>query len=129
MRTKHCPVMSRCCCALGSSPQYSKGSYIPVFPTEDRQSVWRGRIAETSDNVVTMGITSSPECIVGKYMIYIGVVTPYGIRRTKRDPSTDVYILFNPWSPGLTFLPFWEKLPYVTLDHKTSHKMTQNFRN
>ncbi|XP_051555128.1 coagulation factor XIII A chain-like [Myxocyprinus asiaticus] len=83
---------------IGPSPQYSKGTYIPVFPTEDRQSIWRGRIIETNDNVVTMGITASPECIVGKYMIYIGVETPYGVRRTKRNPSTDIYILFNPWS-------------------------------
>ncbi|KAA0722821.1 Coagulation factor XIII A chain [Triplophysa tibetana] len=83
---------------MGSSPQYSKATYIPVFPNEERKSVWRGRIIETNDNVVTMGIIPSPECIVGKYMIYIGVVTPYGIRRTRRDPSKDVYILFNPWS-------------------------------
>uniref|UniRef100_A0A8C1WFL3 protein-glutamine gamma-glutamyltransferase n=1 Tax=Cyprinus carpio TaxID=7962 RepID=A0A8C1WFL3_CYPCA len=85
---------------IGPSPQYSKGTYIPVFPTEERQSVWRGRIVETSDNVITMGITTSPECIVGKYMIYVSVVTPYGIRRTKREPKSDIYILFNPWSPA-----------------------------
>ncbi|XP_026107130.1 LOW QUALITY PROTEIN: coagulation factor XIII A chain-like [Carassius auratus] len=85
---------------IGPSPQYSKGTYIPVFPTEERQSVWRGRIVETNDNVVTMGITTSPECIVGKYMLFIGVVTPYGIRRTRRDPKSDIYILFNPWSPA-----------------------------
>lgn len=83
---------------IGPSPQYSKGTYIPVFPTAERQSIWRGRVIETSGNVVTMGITPSPECIVGKYMIYVGVVTPYGIRRTRRDTNTDVYILFNPWS-------------------------------
>uniref|UniRef100_A0A8C2CFF1 protein-glutamine gamma-glutamyltransferase n=1 Tax=Cyprinus carpio TaxID=7962 RepID=A0A8C2CFF1_CYPCA len=98
--TKHCLVISCCCCALGPSPQYSKGTYIPVFPTEERQSVWRGRIVETSDNVITMGITTSPECIVGKYMIYVSVVTPYGIRRTRREPKSDIYILFNPWSPA-----------------------------
>uniref|UniRef100_A0A8C1N4C0 protein-glutamine gamma-glutamyltransferase n=1 Tax=Cyprinus carpio TaxID=7962 RepID=A0A8C1N4C0_CYPCA len=85
---------------IGPSPQYSKGTYIPVFPTEERQSVWRGRIVETSDNVITMGITTSPECIVGKYMIYVSVVTPYGIRRTRREPKSDIYILFNPWSPA-----------------------------
>lgn len=102
-----------CChCALGPSPQYSKGTYIPVFPTAERQSIWRGRVIETSGNVVTMGITPSPECIVGKYMIYVGVVTPYGIRRTRRDTNTDVYILFNPWSSGFKFLSFWEKNPY-----------------
>lgn len=86
--------------AIGPSPQYSKGTYIPVFPTAEQKSVWQGRIVESNDNIVTMGITSSPECIVGKYMIFIGVVTPYGIRRTRRDTSTDVYILFNPWSPA-----------------------------
>lgn len=88
-------------CPLGPSPQYSKGTYIPVFPTAEQKSVWKGRIIESNDNIVTMGIIPSAECIVGKYMIFIGVVTPYGIRRTRRDTSTDVYILFNPWSPGL----------------------------
>nr|XP_021333236.1 coagulation factor XIII A chain isoform X1 [Danio rerio] len=85
---------------IGPVPQYSKGTYIPVFPTAKRQSVWSGRVIESSENVVTMGITPSAECIVGKYMTYIGVETPYGIRRTRRDPNTDIYILFNPWSPA-----------------------------
>lgn len=62
--------------------------------------MWRGQIIETSDNVVTMGITPASDCIVGKYRMHVAVVTPYGIRRTKRDPTSDTYILFNPWSPG-----------------------------
>ncbi|XP_028285401.1 coagulation factor XIII A chain isoform X2 [Parambassis ranga] len=82
---------------IGSSPQYSKGTYIPVFPTKDRQSPWEGRITNTSDNVVTMGITPSANCIVGKYHMYVAVATPHGIRRTRRDNSRDLYILFNPW--------------------------------
>lgn len=82
---------------IGSSPQYSKGTYIPVFPTTERQSTWEGRITNTSGNVVTMAITPSASCIVGKYYMYVAVVTPYGIRRTRRDPSRDLYILFNPW--------------------------------
>uniref|UniRef100_A0A8B9JVM4 protein-glutamine gamma-glutamyltransferase n=1 Tax=Astyanax mexicanus TaxID=7994 RepID=A0A8B9JVM4_ASTMX len=85
---------------MGASPQYSKGTYIPVFPTEERQSIWRGQVIETSDNVVTMGITTAPDCIVGKYGLYVAVVTPYGIRRTKRDPALDHYIICNPWSPA-----------------------------
>ncbi|XP_023143601.2 coagulation factor XIII A chain [Amphiprion ocellaris] len=83
---------------IGSSPQYSKGTYIPVFPTKERQSTWEGRITNTSDNVVTMGITPAANCIVGKYHMYVAVLTPHGIRRTKRDNSRDLYILFNPWA-------------------------------
>uniref|UniRef100_A0AAR2LEN5 protein-glutamine gamma-glutamyltransferase n=1 Tax=Pygocentrus nattereri TaxID=42514 RepID=A0AAR2LEN5_PYGNA len=87
-------------CPLGASPQYSKGTYIPVFPTEERQSTWRGQVIESNDNVVTMGITTAHDCIVGKYGMYVAVVTRYGIRRTRRDPNWDLYIIFNPWSPG-----------------------------
>ncbi|TKS93058.1 Coagulation factor XIII A chain [Collichthys lucidus] len=83
--------------AIGSSPQFSKGTYIPVFPTSERQSTWPGRIIDTNANMVTMGITPLASCIVGKYNMYVAVVTPFGIRRTRRDNSRDLYILFNPW--------------------------------
>lgn len=66
--------------------------------------MWRGQILESSDNVVTMGITPAPDCIVGKYRMHVAVVTPYGIRRTRRDPQLDTYIIFNPWSPGQELL-------------------------
>ncbi|XP_037614205.1 coagulation factor XIII A chain [Sebastes umbrosus] len=83
---------------IGSNPQYSKGTYIPVFITKDRQSSWAGRITNTAGNTVTMGITPAANCIVGKYHMYVAVVTPFGIRRTRRDESRNLYILFNPWA-------------------------------
>ncbi|CAN9509303.1 unnamed protein product [Ophioblennius macclurei] len=83
---------------IGSSPQYSKGTYIPVFPTKDRQSSWDGRVVGTSDNVVTMGVTPKADCIVGKYHMYVAVLTPFGVRRTTRDDSRNLYVLFNPWA-------------------------------
>lgn len=83
---------------IGSSPQFSKGTYIPVFPTPERQTSWAGRVTETSDNTVTMSITPDPSCIVGKYHMYVAIVTPYGIRRTRREKSRDLYVLFNPWA-------------------------------
>ncbi|XP_061816545.1 coagulation factor XIII A chain isoform X1 [Nerophis lumbriciformis] len=83
---------------IGASPQYSKNTYIPVFPTEERRSPWQGRIIQTSDNMLIMGIIPTATCIVGKYHMYVAVVTPFGIRRTKRDKSRDVYVLFNPWA-------------------------------
>lgn len=66
----------------------------------DRQSPWAGRVLDSADNVVTVGITPAPDCIVGKWRTYVAVVTPYGIRRTRQDESRDVYILFNPWVAG-----------------------------
>ncbi|XP_014842235.1 PREDICTED: coagulation factor XIII A chain isoform X2 [Poecilia mexicana] len=83
---------------IGANPQYSKGTYIPVFPTKTRQSSWEGRVIQTNDNVVIMGVTPAANCIVGKYHMYVAVQTPFGIRRTKRDNSRDLYILFNPWA-------------------------------
>uniref|UniRef100_A0A7N9AWJ8 protein-glutamine gamma-glutamyltransferase n=1 Tax=Mastacembelus armatus TaxID=205130 RepID=A0A7N9AWJ8_9TELE len=77
---------------------YSKGTYIPVFPAKERKSSWESRITDTSDNVVTVGITPEANAIVGKYHMYVTVVTPFGVRRTKRDNSRDLYILFNPWA-------------------------------
>uniref|UniRef100_A0A8D3A519 protein-glutamine gamma-glutamyltransferase n=1 Tax=Scophthalmus maximus TaxID=52904 RepID=A0A8D3A519_SCOMX len=82
---------------IGSSPQYSKGTYIPVFPTKQRKGSWEGRITNKSDKTVTMGITPTANCIVGKYHMYVAVSTPFGIRRTRKDHSRDLYILFNPW--------------------------------
>ncbi|XP_031145715.1 coagulation factor XIII A chain [Sander lucioperca] len=82
---------------IGSSPQFSKGTYIPVFTAKERPSPWEGRVTDTADNTVTMGITPVADCIVGKYQMFVAVVTPVGIRRTRRDNSRDLYILFNPW--------------------------------
>ncbi|XP_074518383.1 coagulation factor XIII A chain [Halichoeres trimaculatus] len=82
---------------IGTSPHYSKGTYIPVYPNKERRTAWEGRIANTSGNTLTIGVTPAADCIVGKYHMYVAVVTPFGIRRTRRDNSRDLYILFNPW--------------------------------
>lgn len=110
----------------GSNPQYSKGTYIPVLPTKERQSSWEGRIINKSDNVITMGITPAANCIVGKYHMYVAVMTPFGIRRTRKDNSRDVYILFNPWAAGL-FSPQDQKGSYFvrTFTNKRLQTSTQ----
>ncbi|XP_041635652.1 coagulation factor XIII A chain [Cheilinus undulatus] len=82
---------------IGTSPHYSKGTYIPVFPNKERLTTWEGRITNNSGNTVTIGITPTANCVVGKYHMYVAVMTPFGIRRTRRDDSRDLYILFNPW--------------------------------
>uniref|UniRef100_UPI0037E8D96C coagulation factor XIII A chain n=1 Tax=Semicossyphus pulcher TaxID=241346 RepID=UPI0037E8D96C len=82
---------------IGTSPHYSKGTYIPVFPNKERLTTWEGRIANTSGSTVTVAVTPAANCIVGKYHMYVAVMTPFGIRRTRRDDSQNLYILFNPW--------------------------------
>ncbi|XP_077598178.1 coagulation factor XIII A chain [Stigmatopora nigra] len=83
---------------IGSSPQYSENTYIPVFPDGDQQSPWPGRVVLSDDNALTVGVTPAANCIVGKYQLYVAVATPYGIRRTRRDGSRYLYVLFNPWA-------------------------------
>ncbi|MGH0124196.1 UNVERIFIED_CONTAM: hypothetical protein FKN15_054119 [Acipenser sinensis] len=83
---------------VGGSPQVSKGTYIPVFPNQEQvKGEWGGRILQSADNVVTLSITPAADSILEKFRMYVAIMTPYGIRRTTRDPERDIYILFNPW--------------------------------
>ncbi|XP_066124522.1 coagulation factor XIII A chain isoform X1 [Saccopteryx bilineata] len=83
---------------IGRYPQENKGTYIPVpVVSELRSGKWGAKVIMREDRSVRLSIQSSPECIVGKFRMYIAVWTPYGILRTSRNPETDTYILFNPW--------------------------------
>ncbi|KAF6108658.1 coagulation factor XIII A chain [Phyllostomus discolor] len=83
---------------IGRYPQKNKGTYIPVPVVSELQSgKWGAKVIMREDRSVRLSIQSSPECIVGKFRMYIAVWTPYGIIRTSRDTETDTYILFNPW--------------------------------
>ncbi|ERE78545.1 coagulation factor XIII A chain [Cricetulus griseus] len=83
---------------IGRYPQENKGTYIPVPVVSELQSgKWGAKVIMNEDRSVRLTIQSSPKCIVGKFRMYVAVWTPYGILRTRRDPETDTYILFNPW--------------------------------
>uniref|UniRef100_A0A7N9I9Y7 Coagulation factor XIII A chain n=2 Tax=Macaca fascicularis TaxID=9541 RepID=A0A7N9I9Y7_MACFA len=83
---------------IGRYPQENKGTYIPVPIVSELQSgKWGAKIVMREDRSVRLSVQSSPECIVGKFRMYVAVWTPYGIIRTSRNPETDTYILFNPW--------------------------------
>lgn len=61
---------------------------------------WGAKIVLNDYNSATLTILSAPNCIIGKFRMYIAVLTPYGILRTPRKSDTDTYILFNPWCKG-----------------------------
>ncbi|XP_048204522.1 coagulation factor XIII A chain isoform X2 [Perognathus longimembris pacificus] len=83
---------------IGRYPQENKGTYIPVpIVSEFQSGKWGAKVIMNEDRSVRLSIQSSPECIVGKFRMYVAVWTPYGILRTPRNQETDTYILFNPW--------------------------------
>ncbi|KAM8966973.1 coagulation factor XIII A chain [Pelodytes ibericus] len=83
---------------IGRYPQQSKGTYIPI-PLVDELEVgkWGAKIIRKEYNSVSLRILSAPDCIIGKFRMYVAILTPYGILRTSRNSETDTYILFNPW--------------------------------
>lgn len=84
--------------AIGSYPMENKGTYIPVPIVSELQSgKWGAKVVMNEGASVRLSVQSSPECVVGKFRMYVAVWTPYGVLRTKRNQETDTYILFNPW--------------------------------
>ncbi|XP_051910224.1 coagulation factor XIII A chain-like [Hippocampus zosterae] len=63
-----------------------------------RRGRWPGRIVESQGSWLLLGITPQADAIVGKFRMYVTIVTAKGLQRTKRDPDTDCYILFNCWN-------------------------------
>uniref|UniRef100_A0A8U8CHL8 Coagulation factor XIII A chain n=1 Tax=Geospiza parvula TaxID=87175 RepID=A0A8U8CHL8_GEOPR len=95
---------------MGRYPQQNKGTYIPV-PVGGalKPGQWGAKIIHRENNSVRLSIMSSATCIIGKFRLYVAVLTPYGILRTRRNSATDTYILFNPWCQRkypLNGLPF-----------------------
>nr|XP_033791154.1 coagulation factor XIII A chain [Geotrypetes seraphini] len=83
---------------IGRYPQQNKGTYVPVPIVEELEAgKWGAKIIRNLQNSVNLHIMPSPNCIVGKFRMYIAVLTPFGVRRTNRNPETDTYFLFNPW--------------------------------
>ncbi|XP_060100173.1 coagulation factor XIII A chain [Heteronotia binoei] len=83
---------------IGRYPQPNKGTYIRLpLVKELQKGEWGAKITQNENNSVSLAILSAPNCIVGKFRMYVAVLTPYGILRTRRNPDTDTYIVFNPW--------------------------------
>ncbi|MEE6465161.1 hypothetical protein FKM82_006470 [Ascaphus truei] len=83
---------------VGRYPQQSKGTYIPIPLVEDLEvGKWGAKITGNQNNSVNLSILTAPDCITGKFRMYVAVLTQFGILRTSRNAETDTYILFNPW--------------------------------
>ncbi|XP_041816920.1 coagulation factor XIII A chain-like [Chelmon rostratus] len=84
---------------IGSNPSPSKGSQVVVTFNSRRGGPWSGQILENRGQSVMLGITPTADAIVGKFRTYVAIMTGGGMQRTKRDATTDLYLLFNAWCP------------------------------
>ncbi|XP_072534810.1 coagulation factor XIII A chain-like [Salminus brasiliensis] len=104
---------------IGNSPSATKGTLITVNLGQNYQpNLWKGRVVDNRETETRVGITPAPDCIVGLYSTYVTIVTNIVKKRTKRNPETDFYVLFNPWSPlDQVFMPNEnERAEYVLND-------------
>uniref|UniRef100_A0A671WPR1 protein-glutamine gamma-glutamyltransferase n=1 Tax=Sparus aurata TaxID=8175 RepID=A0A671WPR1_SPAAU len=103
---------------IGSNPSASKGSLVVVTFNSRHSGPWMGQILEMQGESVLLGITPTPDAIVGKFRTYVAISAGSGMQRTKRDTSTDLYLLFNAWCPtDAVFLPDGaERSEYVLND-------------
>nr|XP_057916799.1 coagulation factor XIII A chain-like [Doryrhamphus excisus] len=82
---------------IGSKPAPNKATQVVVDFTSRKQGRWQGNVVENQGSSVMFGITSAPNAIVGRYRLYARIVTRRGLKRSKRNPATDFYVLFNAW--------------------------------
>ncbi|XP_026057540.1 coagulation factor XIII A chain-like [Carassius auratus] len=92
---------------IGSSPDENNGTHIIESIGQGRRNGrWKGRVVETQDNDVTVGITPDAGCIIGRFSTFVTVITNVGKQRTPKNPDTDFYVLFNPWDPAdVVYMP------------------------
>uniref|UniRef100_A0A8C9YM74 Transglutaminase-like domain-containing protein n=1 Tax=Sander lucioperca TaxID=283035 RepID=A0A8C9YM74_SANLU len=104
---------------IGENPSASRGSLVAVTFNSRLGGPWSGRLVESQGVTMTLGITPTPNAIVGRFRMYVAVVAGTGMRRTKRDGTTDLYVLFNAWcKDDAVFLPNEaERNEYVLNDH------------
>ncbi|XP_023655950.1 coagulation factor XIII A chain-like [Paramormyrops kingsleyae] len=90
---------------IGGSPQIDQNTAIIVSPNPNENTSWQGRLLQNPSRSILMGITPAETCIVGKYRMYVVVITPAGLVRDKAT-SQELYVLFNPWAAAdSVFMP------------------------
>uniref|UniRef100_A0A8C9YMV6 Transglutaminase-like domain-containing protein n=1 Tax=Sander lucioperca TaxID=283035 RepID=A0A8C9YMV6_SANLU len=104
---------------IGENPSASRGSLVVVTFNSRPGGPWSGQIVESQGATVTLGITPTPDAIVGRFRTNVAIVAGTGMQRTNRDAATDVYVLFNAWcKDDAVFLPNEaERNEYVLNDY------------
>ncbi|XP_070709475.1 coagulation factor XIII A chain-like [Pempheris klunzingeri] len=85
---------------IGANPSPNKGSLVAVAFGARSGGPWLGHILEMQGQSVLVGITPAANAIVGKFRTYVAIAAGGGMQRTRRDATTDMYLLFNAWCPN-----------------------------
>ncbi|XP_033989112.1 LOW QUALITY PROTEIN: coagulation factor XIII A chain-like [Trematomus bernacchii] len=112
---------------IGANPTLIKGSLVKVVfgPRAGGGGRWQGQVLEAQGGGALMiGITPAADAIVGKYRMYVAVSHGWGMQRTRRDATTDLYMLFNAWcTEDAVFLSNEaERQEYVLADYGTIYQ-------
>jgi len=94
------------------------------------ENKWSARIVLTDNKSVTVEVTSSPEAIIGEYLLVIDTKSPSRIDDSfySNPISQSFVMLFNPWNRGdSVFMPEWaSKEEYVLNDQGIIWRGTHN---
>ncbi|XP_069033667.1 coagulation factor XIII A chain-like [Embiotoca jacksoni] len=103
---------------IGSNPSPNKLSLVVMAFGSRQGGQWLGGVRDTSGDTLTLGITPTATALIGKYRMYLTISVGTGMKRSKRDASTDLYLLFNAWNQAdPVFLPNQaERVEYVLND-------------
>lgn len=92
----------------------NRGSLVVVAFGGHGGGKWTGRVLDTQDASMTLGITSTANAIVGKFRTHVAIVSGNGLQRTQRDATTDLYMLCNAWCAGEdAAAPWWPDEVFV----------------
>ena len=92
----------------GRQPLQSKGTVVPVSRVAAlRDPIWAFQLLRVEDKVAHLKVCTSPDAIVGRYNLFIETThkNEQGeVEKYRYAQPDDIYILFNPWCPGMLWL-------------------------
>lgn len=75
---------------------------VPFGWNSHSKSSWTGQATQQRGSHLELAVRPDPRAIVGKYRCYVVVNDGGRTVRSRRNDTTDLYVLFNPWCPGGT---------------------------
>ncbi|CAM9106491.1 unnamed protein product [Lampetra fluviatilis] len=83
---------------IGRFPLESRGSLVVVEVNKCKtESRFGATVLYSGGKKLTISVNLAPNCIVGRFEMYVVTESNGRLNRTERDPNTDIYVLFNPW--------------------------------
>lgn len=72
-------------------------------PKRENPQQWQARLISQEGNDVTIGITTSCNCVIGEWKMKLITIVDRGDRKADTfiyRNLTDITVILNPWCPG-----------------------------